>query len=344
MTSQVDVTVEISTKDRYYTTLPIALVSVANQTYKPKKVLVFDDGEGKDLREDPLYSSIFALYASKNIDLVVMFGQKKGQVHNHQGAISLATTEWIWRIDDDDAPEANVLEKMVRHIRDDVGAISGLVLVPGEFSEDMGEGSGKIEDIFTKPHIQWFKFSGVKEVDHLNNTFLFRKSAVKHGYCMELSPVGHREETMFTYEIKLAGYKLLVDSEAVIWHLRSPKGGIRSYEHAFFWDHDERIFQRKLEEYGVKSKLEKLIVLDCGLGDHYAFKMMLPEVKEKYKDQNLVLAVCYPEVFTDENVRLISIAEAKTLEKNMDKHNVYKFMMDRNWTGRLVDAYRKMIL
>lgn len=341
---KIEVTVEISTKDRYYTTLPMALVSVANQTYKPKKIFIFDDGEHKDLRADPTYSSLFALFASKGIECEVIYGQRKGQVHNHQMAIQIAKTDWIWRIDDDDAPEADVLEKMVRHIADDVGAISGVVLVPGEMEIDKGQGSGRIEDIFTKPHIQWFKFDKVREVDHLNNSFLFRRAAAKHGYCLELSPVGHREETMFTYEIKRAGYKLLVDPEAIIWHLRSPQGGIRSYEHAFFWDHDERVFQRKLTEYGVAVKAEKLIVLDAGLGDHYAFKMMLPELLEKYKDQRITLAVCYNEIFEGDDVKLISIAEARRIEPNFDKHNVYKFMMDHNWTGRLVDAYRKMLL
>ena len=344
MQNSIDVTCSISTKDRYHTTLPICLVSIANQTHKPKKILVFDDGEQKDLRKDSVYASIFALLNEKGIEIEVIFGKRKGQVHNHQMSIGIAKTEWIWRVDDDDAPESNVLELLVRNIRDDVGAVSGLVLDPSIGTFPAESCSGNIEDIFTKPNIQWSRFKGVKEVDHLNNTFLFRKSAAKHGYCLELSPVGHREETMFTYEIKLAGYKLLVDPEAVIWHLRSPSGGIRSYEQSFLWEHDEKIFNRKLEEYKIKPKISKLIVLDCGLGDHYAFKMILPELKNKYSD--LVLAVCYPEVFEDDNVKITSIIDAKQImsEENFDKYNIYRFMIDNNWTGRLVDAYRKMLL
>lgn len=338
----IDVTVEISTKDRYYTSLPMCLMSIANQTYKPKKVLMFDDGEQKDLRTVPVYASLFALFANKGIEIEVIFGQRKGQVHNHQAAINLSKTEWIHRIDDDDVLEPNVLELLIRNIKDDVGAVSGLVLDPSVPPANINIASGKIEDVFSRPNIQWCRFSGVREVDHMNNSFLFRKAAAKHGYCMELSPVGHREETMFTYEIKLAGYKLIVDPEAVIWHLRSPTGGIRSYDQAFFWEHDERVFQRKLAEYGIISKVDKLVVLDSGLGDHYAFKMMLPELKEKYS--NLTLAVCYPDVFEDDNVKLISIAEAKLIEKDMDKHNIYKFMMDNYWQGKLVDAYRRMLL
>jgi GT2 family glycosyltransferase len=336
----IDVTVEISTKNRYNTTLPMCLLSIAQQTYKPKKVLMFDDGEQKDLRNDPVYASIFALFATKNIEFECIFGKRKGQVHNHQMAIHVANTEWIWRVDDDDTPEANVLEILVSHIADDVGAISGLVLVPGENHVHTGIASSKIEDIYTKPNLQWFRFSGVQEVDHMNNSFLFRKEAAKHGYCMELSPVGHREETMFTYEMKRAGYKLLVDSSAVIWHLRSPSGGIRSYESEFFWEHDEKIFARKLKEYGIYFKENKIIVLDCGMGDHYAFKMILPEIKEKYNDKNLILAVSYPEVFADDNIPLISIGDAQKIDNKIEEHNIYKFMTEKNWKGKLVDAFR----
>ena len=128
---------------------------------------------------------------------------------------------------------------------------------------------------------------------------------------MELSPVGHREETMFTYEIKRAGYKVLIDGEATIWHLRAPQGGIRSYEHDFLWQHDEKIFARKLAEYNIKAKESKLIVLNNGLGDHYAFKMMLPELKQKYADKRIVIAASYPDVLADEGVEIISIADAE---------------------------------
>jgi GT2 family glycosyltransferase len=338
----VEVTAEVSTKDRYYTTLPMCIVAIANQTHKPKKILIFDDGEQKDLRNDPTYASIFGLLFSKGIDFQVIFGQKKGQVANHQIAIGLSQTEWIWRVDDDDVPEPNVLEILVRNIKDDVGVISGLVLIPGQPEANPASTSGRIEDIFTSANVQWSRFKGVKEVDHMNNTFLFRKSAATHGYCLKLSPAGHREETMFTYEFKRKGFKLLVDPEAIIWHMRSPQGGIRSYTQEFFWEHDEMIFHKYLEDVGISVDRPQLIVLDSGLGDHYAFKMIMPEIKAKYK--NLTLAVCYPEVFEDEGVRLISIAEAYSIGVDKDKHNVYKFMTDRGWTESLVEAYRKMWL
>jgi glycosyltransferase involved in cell wall biosynthesis len=342
---KIDVTVEISTKNRYYTTLPMCLLSIAHQTYKPKKIIMFDDGDQKDLRNDPTYASIFALLSAKNIDFQCIFGKKQGQVHNHQLALSVCDTEWIWRVDDDNAPEPNVLERMISHIDDTVGAVSGLVLVPSDNSYPNPNASSNIEDIYHKPNAQWHRFEGIKEVDHLHNSFLFRKQAARHGYCMDLSPVGHREETLFTYEMRRAGYRLLVDGSIIIWHLRAAQGGIRSYETEFFWQHDEKIFQQKLAEFKIAPRQTKLIVLDNGLGDHFAFKMVLPEIKEKYKDKHIMLAVCYPDVFADESdVQLISIADAEKIDKDIDKYNVYRYMTDMNWKGKLIDAYRSMLL
>jgi len=244
--------------------------------------------------------------------------------------------------DDDDFPEPNCLEEMIKSINEEVGAIGPLVLDPKEKIMNSEICSSKIEHIYTHMNIQWSNLKEIKEVDHLNNTFLFRKKAALDagGYCLDLSPVGHREETLFTYQIKRDGYKVLVNPGAIVWHLRNPSGGIRSYEHSFFWEHDEKVFLQKLRDFGVK--IDKLIILNCGLGDHFAFKMILPELKNRY---NLTLSVCYPEVFkNDDDLNIISIQDAMKIEKSIDNHSVYLFMIKNNWKGTIVDAFRKMLL
>jgi len=107
------------------------------------------------------------------------------------------------------------------------------------------------------------------------------------------------------------------------------------------WEHDEKISARKLSEWGVKPRNIKLCVLDSGLGDHLCFKAILPELKAKYKD--LILAVCYPEVFKDDGVELISIAEAGMLGDHSEL-NIYKKMWDWGWKDSLENAYRRMYL
>jgi GT2 family glycosyltransferase len=337
-----NVTAIVSTKDRYFTSLPNLLVSIAMQTVKPERLIIYDDGEQRDLRSESLYQNIFLMLQQKGIAWEVAFGKRLGQVSNHQSSIKDAKTDWIWRLDDDNFPEPECLENLLKSATDGVGAVGGLVLDPKLNQMNNSLASNKIEDIFLGLNIQWFKWEGIKEVDHLYSTFIFRKEAAKHGYCMELSRVGHREETMFTYEMKRAGWKLLVNSSALTWHMRDQQGGIRSGNSADMWKHDEDIFLRKLNEWDVHPKIVKLVVLDSGLGDHIVFKKTLPELKTKHK--NIVLAVCYPQVFKeDTDVVLISIAEAKQIT-NIDQFNIYKWMDQRQWKQSLEQAYREAFI
>jgi len=337
-----NVTAIVSTKDRYFTSLPNLLISIALQTVKPDRMIIYDDGEQKDLRIEPLYKNIFMLFDSVGIEWEVKFGKKMGQVFNHQSSIEDVKTEWIWRLDDDNVAEADCLEMLLKNIETNVGAVGGLVLDPKLNQKENSLASNDIEDIFLGLNIQWFKWKGIKEVDHLYSTFIYRKEAAKHGFCMDLSKVGHREETMFTYEMKRAGWKLVVDSSAVTWHLRNDNGGIRSNTNASMWQHDEEIFRKKLQEWNVKPRNIKLIVLDSGIGDHLVFKKALKVIKEKHKD--IVLAVCYPEIFKDDkDLILISIEEAKQLT-NIDDHNIYKWMDLRNWKDSLEEAYWRAFL
>lgn len=337
------VTVIVSTKNRYFTTLPNLLISIALQTLKPETLIIYDDGDHKDLRNESVYQNIFMMLQQNGISWSVKFGEGKGQVLNHQKSIADAETEWIWRVDDDNVLEPDCLEKLFSNVTDGVGAVGGLVLDPKFNYQSLNPlASNRIEDIFKGLNIQWYRWKGKQEVDHLYSTFIFRKEAAEKigGYCKELSMVGHREETIFTYSMKRAGWKLIVDSSAVTWHMRDSQGGIRAGSRAEMWSHDDGIFRQKLNEWGVTPTEIKLCVLDSGLGDHFVFSKVLLDMKKKYP--NVVLAVCYPEVFTDhKDVILLSIADAQQMV-DITEHNVYKYMWDRTWTKSIEEAYREM--
>jgi hypothetical protein len=178
----------------------------------------------------------------------------------------------------------------------------------------------------------------VVEVDHLHSTFLYRRGVAD--YEPSLSPAAHREETLFTYELKRKGYKLLVDTSAVTWHFRSPTGGIRSHHDPGFWNHDENIFAQKLLDWGVViPRPEKIVVLDAGRGDHLMVKKLLPKFKAKYPD--VLIASCFPEIM-DGDVPQISIGEARRNLGNLENHSIYGWCQAHNWTGNLVDAFAKM--
>jgi hypothetical protein len=340
------VTCYIPTKDRYYSTLPLALMAVSMQTVKPDRLVIYDDGEQKDLREVPLYQNIFFILMDKGIKWEVLFGKRRGQVNLHQDAVDKCTTEWLWRLDDDNYPEPDCLEILLEcaSTNQSIGAVGGTVL-HRNYSKNVVMESGRIEDVLTYANVQWSPHKDIIKVDHLYSTFIYRKEAAKHGYCSLLSPVGHREETLFTYEMKRNGWQLLVEPKAVTWHLRDDQGGIRSAEYngkQELWSYDEKIFRNKMDSFGINFTQTKLIVLDNGLGDHLCFKSILPEIREKYKD--LVLAVCYPEVFKNDDIKLISIADAKNMG-DITQYNVYKFLWDttpRRYT--LQEAFRRLYL
>jgi glycosyltransferase involved in cell wall biosynthesis len=342
-----DVTAYISTKDRYGTTLPLAMASIINQTVLPKKFIMFQDSEPVDIRTNSLYLHLLHLLDEKKIEWEIVFGPKKGQSWNHQAAITKAKTEWLWRLDDDNIAEPNVLEELLKSADDKTGAVAGLVIDPSQIkTTDDRNLKNDIAHIYDQPNTQWFKHvrKDVFDVEHLYSSFIYRKKASEHGYCLSLSPVCHREETIFSHEMFRAGWKLKINPNVITWHLREPTGGIRSYTDKSYWDHDEAIFTEKMKLWQTNIKDDNFyVILDAGLGDHWAFKHILQELKEKYKDK-LVIACCYPAVFSNDNVKLISIQDAKNKFNNIEKYNLYQWMGENNWKGTLIDAYRKMYL
>ena len=328
----------ICTRGRYHTTLPMAIQSVINQTYKPDKLILFDDNDEDkriDLREQQHYRYLFQILDYKKIEWEVVFGKRQGPQWNHQTSNQMPF-DWAYRVDDDTFAESNVLESLmvVAQNNSNVGAVGGSILIPGFDNKDKDKASGKIEDIYSTPNKQWYEIKETEEVDHLHCSFLYRMGKVN--YDLNLSPKGHREETMFTYSLKRAGYSVWI-TPCITYHLQNSQGGIRGGTKELY-DHDEKIFQEFL---GQAQNIKKLIVLDNGIGDHLVFSKILPDIKAKYGE--VTIACCYPEIFEGENC--ISIAQAKNiLGNNMDNYNCYKYMWDKNWKDSLENAFRGMYL
>lgn len=342
------VTATVSTKDRYGTTLPLTIQAIAEQTRPPDQFVLFEDGEHKDIRGISPYHHLLHLLDQKKIKWHVIYAERKGQVKNHQMALDRADTEFVWRIDDDNVPEPDCLEKLLAEMKDGVGAVGGLVLDPKNVGPKPGFLTGKIEDILCGMNIAWFEWElAPEDVDHLYSTFLYRVEAGRKagGYPMDLSPVGHREETIFTYGIKRAGYRVLITPKALTWHFRESTGGIRSYADGSLWARDEQVFRARLKAWGVTPREYKFVVLDNALGDHIMFRSILPEMRKKHPDKKIILAVCYPEVFEeDKDVTLASIADAWAAFGNLDSWNLYRWCEERNWKRSLVDAMWELYL
>ncbi len=314
----------VSTRGRTHTTLPMALQAIINQTRKPDKLVIFDDNDDpQDLRSDPLYQQLFYMLQAKEIPWEWLYAGKKGQHHNHQMANWMGY-DWVWRVDDDALPEPNVLQNLLKHAGPQVGGVGGSVLTPPQAFE--GTATGKIEQIYVEPNLQWGRIKKTQEVEHLHCTFLYRAGV--YDYNLALSRVAHREETLFTYGLHKKGYKLLVVPNAVTWHLKAPSGGIRMENRQELFDHDEQIFRNTMA-----FRNNTIVVLNSGMGDHIVFSHVLPYIKDP------IVFGCYPEIVPSK-----SIAEAQSLFGDIEMFNIYGKMHHWKWQSSLEDAYRKMYL
>jgi glycosyltransferase involved in cell wall biosynthesis len=352
------VTATVSTKGRYDTTLPLTLMGIATQALLPDEVIVYDDNAQEDrvdFNKHPILSHIINLFAIKKVRFNVIYAPGQGQVPNHQHALDNCTTKYLWRIDDDNFTEGDVLAKLLKRIEqsDEIGAVGGNVFfttrnfvapkpdyVKANTSYHLYEGCTNM----------WFARTDEEEVDHLYSTFLYRVEAARKGggYQDDLSPVGHGEETVFTARIKEAGYKLITMPNTTTWHMQEMKGGIRSYSHKFMWDHDEKRKREALDKLGWDPEPhgEKTILLEHGLGDVIAFREVLDEtLAEADDDTKIIIFTGYQEVFEDylddPRVELLLPSQfVKTAEHGTT--SVYKWMNENNFSGHITDAYRRM--
>lgn len=319
----------VCTRGRYDNYLAMALLSLALQTRTPDHVRIFDDNlEPRDLRENPAYMYIFQLFQKKGIGFDVVFGQKKGQHFNDEMA-NLSGFDLVWRFDDDEVAEPDCLEKLEAQMTDDVGAVGCLVLHP-DYTTLPPNADNKIDNL-NLPNIQWFDFEGVKEVEHLHSSFLYRAGKVH--FDLRLSQVSFRGETMFSHSLFLNSYKLLVEPKARVYHFQA-SGGCRTVEEEEqrkqLYTHDQILFERWLE---FKKSGKKLYVLNGGLGDMYMFRQAITP------EPDAIIATCYPEVFPE--YKIISIAEAEQTVDIKD-YDIYKWCQYNKWGGHLIEAFKQM--
>jgi len=317
----------VATRGRYFTTLPLVLNAIINQTRQPDKLVIFDDNdEPQDMRKEMIYAYFFQMLDIKGIPWEWVFAGKKGQHHIHQQA-NMMGYDFVWRVDDDAIPEPNVLDDLTywAFFEDDVGAVGGSILTP-PYMPDTSKVTGKIDNIDNEPNIQWGVIKKAKEVEHLHCSFLYRAGV--HDYNLGLSRVAHREETLFTYGLHQKGYKILTVPHATTWHMKNPNGGIRMETKQELYEHDEKIFKNTLS-----CRDKTIVVLNCGRGDHIVFKHILPEIKDP------IVFTCYPDIIPG-----MSIAQAYDYFGDIDQWNIYKKMDTWKWKDSLENAFRKMYL
>jgi hypothetical protein len=237
----------------------------------------------------------------------------------------------LWRIDDDELAAPDTLEILLSNMASDVGAVSGLILMPGSVSRKCGY--NPIADV--SDNAVWYRWNGKKEVQHLHSSFLYRRGVADYELC--LSRVGHREETILSHRLWRKGYKLVIDSRAVTTHLKNSDGGLRPPGSEMF-EHDDKI----LTELKRAWSGDLVAYLDNGTGDHVIFKSIIPELKEKYS--RITVCCCYPDIFDDvPGIRVTGLVEGKMLI-SPERLDLYHWCDNHNWKGSLRDAFLKLYL
>lgn len=269
------ITVGIPTKDRGIE-LAMLLQSLTAQTYPHFDVLINDDGLSGIINNNSTIQGLIKMLRQTGHDVTVMKGETKGPHFGGQAILENSKNEFILRIDDDVALEPEALEELIKpFIRDknnEVAAVGIVLLNPHEdlnkqrmdlesFDRQYKEGLGKVfwineNQLFLSGmlSINRLPVDDPVEVEHLYSSFMYRRSAGKTigGYELSLSKVGHREETIFTYSMFKAGFKLYVAPKAIGYHYHPMQGGIREtmgdVHKEELWRHDEEIFSKWIRE------------------------------------------------------------------------------------------------
>ena len=324
----------LNTYNRYESTLPMALLSLINQTRKPDHITIFDDNkEPKDLRNIEHYKYLFDLMDQKGIGWNYVFAEKKGAHYSHEKA-NMMGYDAAYFIDDDNVAESNVLEELEKLLVDGVGAVGGLILKPPA-SILPTTVRGRMEDVFNGQNVAWYTWEGrPKEVEHLYSGFLYRCNIVHHD--LRLSKKVFRGETMFTHSLFLKGYKLIVTPKAITWHFESRVGGCRTPEdektNTELYQHDNLLFNEWLN---FQKTGKNLVFLNSGKGDHYM------ALQSGIITPGSVVACCYPECFSGMDLEIISIDQGSHLVDPKD-YDIYKWCSENRWKGTLIDAYSEL--
>lgn len=257
-----EITVLVTTCDRYQTILPLCLLSIVNQTYKPNRIVLVDDNLNKEFYDHEILRNVLTVMKYRNIEFEYLYGESKGCAYALQRGLDVIDSGWILKVDDDNILEPNVIELYVQNISEEIGAMGGLILDNKSFSREQEVQSkyNQIIHLFSKINIQMVatQTPDIKEVEHIYSNYFFRRE-IAPNQCLELTPSCHREDTIFTHEIYRKGYKLLVIPQSKTYHLNYDDTNGDNKHGKTNLNNNEFVFIEKLKEWDIVPKEIEII-------------------------------------------------------------------------------------
>jgi len=334
------------------------LQSLIFQTEQDFDVLIIDDSDAPiDLRKDHVCAYLFKMLDIERPRWSVIFGEKKGCHYTHQLALNMAKTEWILNIDDDSIAHPDYIKELVNTAEfkksENVGSVGGLVITPPPSvildKEALLRSSKVMSNGDTDSAVQWclHKYPKLIEVEHLHCSYLYNVKAAKEigGFYLGFSKVAHREETDFNYRLFKAGYKLFVNPKAVLYHLKAPTGGIRSFsESESNYANDDAIWKARFRRLNNGSKKSIAIKVDGGIGDHIWAISAIKNFIARKPEGNVDVFACYHFVFAADGITTKQYSELNPANYDeLHTPNIYKWAIDSGYTGTLRDAWNIML-
>lgn len=244
--------IEIPTCERMEYLLAL-LHALRFQTYRNWDLTIIDDNLDERMPRDFSIVETLKLIEKEGHRWKMWRGPRQGPPISHNRVLYGTEHEWILIIGDDNIPEPTYIEELVNALQgDNIAAVGGITLHNETYfhAYTKKEIEHRKESIFTP--IQWKRHQdkSIKDSKHLYGGFLYRTDIgiAIGGFPRNLSNVGYREETDFTYRLHLSGFKMYVVPKAFQFHYRAPNGGIRCPEwmKKELYESDEKKFKEKL--------------------------------------------------------------------------------------------------
>ena len=237
------------------------LQALRTQSFESWDLTIVDDNPDDSLRGDFTLSAMMALLEIEGHRCRVIRGPSAGVASAHNALLSATRKPLIARIDDDTLPArtdylALLVELFVRDTTGRLGAAGGPI---PHFT------GGPLEKYNMPDHAELGRYAPFEApfarfvsppeaephtVTTLYSSFLYKTDFARAagGFPVAYSLVGEKEETDTLSRIAFLGAPLVFHPHALLWHLKVPVGGTRSFAESdkenFFQEAYLRFVQR----------------------------------------------------------------------------------------------------
>lgn len=242
ITSQVSsprLTVGIPTRNRLDSLINL-IVSITKQTFKDFELIIADDGDKYNLEYE--ISSRFP-----DLQFKIIQGKRISLPINRQTILNNAKTDYVLMCDDDHYMRTNCIEVLYdTAIKTNAGIVSAIWPAPDAITIDyekvkhLEEYRMDLDNIDQSSNYWWKNGWKTFAVFHnepklIESQFagggcvLYRKSVIEKvgGFPDYYSSVSFREDTDISYRVFLSGYKVVINPNAIAYHLWEKYGGCR---------------------------------------------------------------------------------------------------------------------